>query len=141
MRSNREAILLPMDAEVAEAIIRLQDYFEFPIIGRGEKERLIYTFVSKVFGLVLVSLLLEDFDQGLDAFQRMLTHAEYIPPKQFDKAFSEFAVIYNHFQDLFAHQAYLKEALEDLLPSDLRVFLEEIFEVEYRADGTMLLVY
>lgn len=126
-----EPLLVPLDAELAEAILMLGDYF--PAARKAEM-------IGKVFSLLFLSLLNEDPDMHIDSMERII--APHLDPGGEDtgKLWGEFLSIISVFTDTYENDSLIKESLEDLLVGDLRVFPEEMFLVKWSRGANYLLV-
>lgn len=129
---KRQKIIMEIDREVGSAVLALGDYTDFV----SNKQSVI----EKTFSLLLMGLQLDDSHDSLDAFERIVQDLELADGFQRDRLYSEFLMINTLFYRRYKHYKYLLKDLEDLLPADLREFMETVYSVEWSKHGDVIMV-
>jgi len=128
---GREPVLMRIDTEIAVAVQSLTDYFD---ISKHNNV------IEGTFSILLIALLLEQSDDAVDAFERIITQNRVKPRMDADKLWGEFMTLISFFIDVYENDTVLLEELEILLPSEVRIFPEEIFQVRWSKGGDYLLI-
>jgi len=127
---ERRSVILDVKADIAEAIVRLGDYLP-------ETER--NHFISSSVSIILAGVMLDDNNStALDAMDRLVSDTGLAEPKQSAGLLGEMLVLNNVFRDSYKHHDGMLTELEQLLPTDMRCNIEEVFNVEFSPDGNFL---
>jgi hypothetical protein len=125
-----KSVIIEIRSDIAESIERIGDY-----IPEGDRNH----FVSSVVGIVVANILHDDNNSAaLDAMDGLVTKAGLTQPNDAACLLGELMVLNGVFKDTYKHHDETYKALEEMLPNDLRVGLDEIFHVEISSGGDFL---
>lgn len=127
---ERKSVILDVRSDIAESIIRLGDYI--PVSERNH-------FISSSVSIVLAGVMLDDNNStALDAMDRLVCNVGLVKPAESASLLGEMLVLNNVFRSSYSHHDGMLEELEQLMPNDPRCNIEEVFNVEFSADGNFL---
>ena len=132
MGRDRQSVIIDIDPDVAEAIIRVGDYV--PPLDRT-------AFISAILSLLLVGLLIEEdaVEHVMSGIDRIMINID-VDNLASQRLWGELISINRMFRLRLLHHIVILEELEKLLPSDLREHAEDLFYVEFSNCGNFLRV-
>lgn len=125
------SLIVDICPEELEALNRLGDFV--PHMCRDD-------FVEKVCSLLLVSILVSNRNEVIDAFERLVVMTALSNMADNHKLWGEFLQLLNYFRDLHHHDIGLRDELNRLPRGELRVHPEERFQIKFAKRGSYLLV-
>lgn len=131
VHSRREKVVVPIDNDIAEAVLLIADYF--PFMYRHQ-------FIQELFSILLTSLISDDVEANTDAVERIVARMDLVDGRDISKFWGEYMMLQTCFFDMYELNLDLKDTLEDLLPSDIRVWPEELFHVRWSKEANYILI-
>ena len=132
MGRDRQSVIIDIDPDLAEAIIRIGDYV--PAVDKT-------AFISAVLSLLLTGLLIEEdaVEHVMSGIDRVMANIS-VNALAAQQLWGELISINRMFRLRLLHHDVILASLERLLPSDLREHAEELFYVEFSECGNFLRV-
>ena len=128
---SKNVLIVDIDSNIHESLLRLGDHV--PAYERNQ-------FIQYIASILLMSLLLNDRDEAIDAFERISSLAHIAHQKVHGILWGEFISLMNSFHTHYYHHDGLIIDLEDVLETGSKEFLELMFEVEIPAKASYLKV-
>jgi len=126
-----KSLIVDICPEELEALTRLGDFV--PHMCRKD-------FTEKVCSLLLLSILVANRNEIIDAFERLVVMTSLTNMSDNHKLWGEFLQLLNYFRDLHHHEDGLRDELNRLPRGDLRVNPEERFQIKFAKRGSYLMV-